>query len=114
MRSLQMLLNLDHTSTAGTSAPQQNDIMACVKFDLSHRLGINRSTKRGKENSPSEGHCQKPKRDGRLFYGKFLKESHIVTRLAKERAPFLNINDISFFGTPDCHRFCSIAGMLNL
>jgi hypothetical protein len=28
---------------------------------------------------------------------KFLKKSHIVTRLAKERASFLKINDISFF-----------------
>jgi hypothetical protein len=27
---------------------------------------------------------------------KFLKESHIVTRLAEERASFLHINDISF------------------
>jgi hypothetical protein len=47
------------------------------------------------------------KRDGRQFTGvnKFFK-GHIVTRLAKERASFLkinNINDISFFGTPDCH-----------
>jgi hypothetical protein len=43
---------------------------------------------------------------------KVLKDSRIVTRLAKERASFLNINDIndnSFFGTPDCHHFCSIA-----
>jgi hypothetical protein len=42
---------------------------------------------------------------------KFLKESHIVTRHAKERASFLKINDndTSFFGTPDCHHCCSIA-----
>jgi hypothetical protein len=43
---------------------------------------------------------------------KFLKESYKVTRLAKERALFLNINDINyiyFFGTPDCHHCCSIA-----
>jgi hypothetical protein len=42
---------------------------------------------------------------------KFLKKSHIVTRLAKERASFLKINDIivfSFFGTPDCHHCCSM------
>jgi hypothetical protein len=35
-----------------------------------------------------------------------LKESHTGTRLAKERASLLktnDINDISFFGTPDCH-----------
>jgi hypothetical protein len=38
------------------------------------------------------------------------KEPH--TRLAKERASFLNINDIndiSFFGTPNCHHCCSKA-----
>jgi hypothetical protein len=40
---------------------------------------------------------------------KLLKESHIVTRFAKERASFLKINDISFFGTPNCHHCCSIA-----
>jgi hypothetical protein len=41
-----------------------------------------------------------------------LKESHIVIRLTKERASFLKINDINdllFFGTPDCHHCCSIA-----
>jgi hypothetical protein len=35
-----------------------------------------------------------------------------VTGLAKERALFLkinDINDISFFETPDCRRCCSIA-----
>jgi hypothetical protein len=39
----------------------------------------------------------------------FSKESHIVTRIAKERASFLKINDISLFGTPDCYHCCSIA-----
>jgi hypothetical protein len=42
---------------------------------------------------------------------KFLKESHIVTRLTKERASFLKINDInniSLSGTHDCHHCCSI------
>jgi hypothetical protein len=42
----------------------------------------------------------------------FLTESHIVTRFANERASFLNmndINDISFYGTSDCHHCCSIA-----
>jgi hypothetical protein len=48
-----------------------------------------------------------------------LKESHVVTRLAKERASNLkinDINDISVFGTPDCHNCCSRAkaGMLIL
>jgi hypothetical protein len=35
-----------------------------------------------------------------------------LIRLAKERASFLkinDINDISFFGTPDCHHCRSIA-----
>jgi molybdopterin-guanine dinucleotide biosynthesis protein A len=50
---------------------------------------------------------ERPKR-----VNKFLKESHIVTRLAKEQASFFNINDIndiSFFRTPDCHHCYSIA-----
>jgi hypothetical protein len=41
----------------------------------------------------------------------FEKVPHSDTH-AKERAPFLkanDINDISFFGTPDCHHCCSIA-----
>jgi hypothetical protein len=37
---------------------------------------------------------------------KFLKESHIVTRLAKERELFF---DILFFGTHDCRICCSLA-----
>jgi hypothetical protein len=40
--------------------------------------------------------------DDLLACQQFLTESHIVTRLAIERALFLNmndINDISFFGT---------------
>jgi hypothetical protein len=40
---------------------------------------------------------------------KFLIKNQVVTRLAKERVSFLKINDISFFGTPDCHHCCSIA-----
>jgi hypothetical protein len=40
---------------------------------------------------------------------KLLKASHIVTRLTKERALFLKINDFLFFGTSDCHHCCSIA-----
>jgi hypothetical protein len=54
------------------------------------------------------------KRNGRPFTGvnKFLKESHIVTSFAKERASVLKINDINaiyFFGTPDWHYCGSIA-----
>jgi hypothetical protein len=77
---------------------------------LNHRLSINRPTKRGKEKSPSGGHFNAKKRA--TIYRrvhKFLKESHIVTRPAKKRASSLNINDISFFGMPDCHHCCSIA-----
>jgi hypothetical protein len=69
-----------------------------------HRLSINRLTKRGKEKSPSDGHCQCQKEtdDHLLACQQFLTESHIVTRLANERASFFNmndINDISFFRT---------------
>jgi hypothetical protein len=41
---------------------------------------------------------------------KFLKESHEVTSIAKERVllKINDINDISIFGTPDCHHCCSI------
>jgi hypothetical protein len=38
-----------------------------------------------------------------------LEKEPQVTRFAKERAYFLKINDISFFGTPDCHHCSSIA-----
>jgi hypothetical protein len=43
---------------------------------------------------------------------KLLKKSHLMTRITKEQASFLKINyinDISFFGTPDCYHCCSIA-----
>jgi hypothetical protein len=35
--------------------------------------------------------------DHLLARQQFLKENHKVTRFANERAPFLKINDISFF-----------------
>jgi hypothetical protein len=78
-----------------------------------HRLSINTPT-RGKEKSPSDGHCQceKEKDNHLLVCQQFLKESHAVTRLANERASFLkinDINDISFFGTSYCQHRCSIA-----
>jgi hypothetical protein len=83
------------------------------------RFSINRPTKRGKEKSPSDGHCQcqKEKGDHLLACQQFLTENHIVTRLANELASFLNlndINDISFFETSDCYHCCSIAWMLIL
>jgi hypothetical protein len=85
---------------------------ACYCKGYSHRVSINRPTKRRKEKLPSDGHCQCEKKmdDHLLACQQILeKESHIVTRLAKERTSFLNINDNSFFGTPDCHHCCSIA-----
>jgi hypothetical protein len=56
-------------------------------------LSINRPTKRGKEKSPSNGHCQCEKEMDGIYWrvNKFLKESHKVTRLAKERASFLTL-----------------------
>jgi hypothetical protein len=66
---------------------------------------------RGKEKSPSDGHCQCEK-DGRPFPGvSIIFESVPVIRIAKERAAFLKINDfndISFFGTSECYHCCSI------
>jgi hypothetical protein len=49
---------------------------------------VNRSTKRGIEKSPSDGHCQGEKEmDGYLLaYQQFLKKSHVVTGLTNERA----------------------------
>jgi hypothetical protein len=68
------------------------------------------SNNKGKEKSPSDEHCQcKKEMDDHWHVNKFLKESHIVTRLAKERESFLKINDNSFFGMPDCLHCCSIA-----
>jgi hypothetical protein len=66
-----------------------------------HRLSINRTSKRGKEKSPSDTFNAK-KRWTTIYWrvNKFLKKSHVVTRLAKERVSFLKINDISFFETP--------------
>jgi hypothetical protein len=80
-------------------------------------LSIYRPTNRGKEKSPFDSVNAK-KRWTTIYWcvNKF-KESHIVTRRDKERPSFLKINDInaiSFFGTPDCHHCCSIAGMLIL
>jgi hypothetical protein len=68
----------------------------------------------GKDKSPSDRYCQSEKEmdDHLLACQQFLKECHIVTHRAKERASVLNINainDISFFGTSDCHHCCSIA-----
>jgi hypothetical protein len=75
---------------------------------LNHRLSIDRPTIRLKEKSPSDGHCQcrKEMDDHLLACLQFLTESHIMTRLASERASFLNmndINDLSFFETSDCY-----------
>jgi hypothetical protein len=54
-----------------------------------YRLSINKPTKRGKENSPSEGHCQCEKEmDDLLACQQFLKESYEATHRANERALF--------------------------
>jgi hypothetical protein len=80
-----------------------------------HRLSIDRPTKRGKEKSPSDGRCQCEKEMDNylLAWLQILeKESQVVTRITKERASFLKVNDINdilFFETPDCHHCCSIA-----
>jgi hypothetical protein len=67
----------------------QNLLVIHLHFDNgpNHRLSINRPTKRGKKKSPSDGHCQCEKEmdDHLLACQSFLKESHIVTRVAKER-----------------------------
>jgi hypothetical protein len=57
---------------------------------LDHRLSINRPTKRGKEKSLSNGHwqCQKEMGNHLMACQQFLTESHIVARLANERASF--------------------------
>jgi hypothetical protein len=94
VKLLQLIFNLNHLECLTVRA-------RC----LYHRLSINRPTKRGKEKSPSDGHCQCEKEmdDHLLTSQSFLKECHEVTRLANERALFLKINDIdvSFFGTSD-------------
>jgi hypothetical protein len=63
-----------------------------IKHCLLHRLSINRLTKRGKEKSPSNGQCQceKEMADNLLACQQILE---IVSRLDKERATFLKIND---------------------
>jgi hypothetical protein len=60
---------------------------------------INRPTKREKEKSPSGRHYQYEKEmgDHLLVYQQFLKESHIVTYLANERASFLKITTLMTF-----------------
>jgi hypothetical protein len=83
-----------------------------------HRLSINRPTKRGKEKSRSDGHCQREKEmdDHILTCQQILKkEPHSDTQSLRASIIF-DINDISFFGTPDYHHCCSIAkaGMLIL
>jgi hypothetical protein len=62
-----------------------------------HRLSINRPTKRGKEKSPSDGHCKCDKEmdDHLLASQQILERKPRVTRLAKEQASFFKINDIN-------------------
>jgi hypothetical protein len=81
-------------------------ILARFRKRIHHRLSINRPTKRGKERS--DGQCQFEKEmDDHLLQCQQILERHPHSeRLAKKRASFLKINDINdilFFGTPDCH-----------
>jgi hypothetical protein len=83
---------------------------------MTHRFSINRPTKRAIKKSPSDGHCQCKKEmdahDDLLACQKIFEKVPHSDTLTKERAFFLkvnDINDISFFGTPDCHHCCSIA-----
>jgi hypothetical protein len=64
---------------------------------FSHRLSFNRPTKRGKEKSPSDGHCQCEKEmdDHLLPCQQILEREPRSERLAKERAPLKKINDIN-------------------
>jgi hypothetical protein len=86
---------------------------------FNHRLSINRPSV-GKRSLHLMDTVNAKKRWTTIYWrvNKFLKESHIVTRFAKELVSFLklnDINDISFFGTSDCHHCCSsVVGMLIL
>jgi hypothetical protein len=87
-----------------------------LTFDVSatHRLSINRPTKRGKEKFPSYGHlqCKKEMDDHLLACQQIFEKVPHSEPLTKERALFLkvkDIHDISFLGTPNCHHCCSIA-----
>jgi hypothetical protein len=106
------ILNIVFIFSDGFLEPLINKSKWCS--GSAHRLSINRPTKRGKQKSPSDGHCQCKKEmdDHLMACQQFLKKCHTVTRLAIEKALFLkinDINDISFFGTLDCHHCCSIA-----
>jgi hypothetical protein len=66
------------------------------QFVYIHRLSIDRLTKRGKEKSPSDGHCQcKKEMDDHLLASQqiFEKLSHSVTH-PKGRASFLKITTL--------------------
>jgi hypothetical protein len=68
-----------------------------VSVYLDHGLSNIRPTKREKEKSASDGHCQCQNEidDHLLACQRLLTESRIVTHLANERASFLNMNDIN-------------------
>jgi hypothetical protein len=81
-------------------------------------MSIHRLTKRGKRSLHLIDTINAKKRWTTIYWhvNKFLRKSHIVTRLAKERESFLkiiDINDISFFGTPDLLLFYSVSGNAN-
>jgi hypothetical protein len=81
-----------------------------VKVIFYQRLSINTPTKRGKEKSSSDGHCERQKEmDDHLLACQQILERE--PRLAKELASLLKINDIKYisvFGTPDWHHCCIV------
>jgi hypothetical protein len=87
----------DHIIIPKMRNKESSKIVGKPFFNYSHRLSIIRPSKPREEKSPSDGHCQCQKEidDHLLACQLFLTESHIVTRLAKERASLLNMNDIN-------------------
>jgi hypothetical protein len=82
----------DRTPSALIAGPSTSSNIARYIYNVNHcftmnckNLSINRPTKRGKEKSPSEGHCQCRKEidDHLLASQQLLTESHIVTRLSE-------------------------------
>jgi hypothetical protein len=97
--------------------PQRCRRPFCSRFrDIpKHRLNINRPT-RGKEKSPSDGHCQCEKEmDYHLLACQQIFENvpHSVKLLKSEHHFWKvnEINEISFFGMPHCHHYCSANSM---
>jgi hypothetical protein len=56
--------------------------------------------------TPSDGHCQCEKEidDHLLACQQILEREPRSDTPCKKQGTFLKINDISFYGTPDCHK----------